>query len=114
MNLRNKNFKKKVGIFMEMVMSANYVEMTDDEMMYVDGGIQVYQNLRTSNYKVLTNWYLRFWDYIQYGSVKYIASYYSRAISYTCTADIYETAVGRKIGTTSWAIQTKEYKTVIS
>lgn len=35
---------------MEMVMPVNYVEMTDDEMMYVDGGGFVGVNINM-NYK---------------------------------------------------------------
>lgn len=41
---------------MEMIMPANYVEMTDDEMMYVEGGYQYYKNVQKTNYKY-SGWY---------------------------------------------------------
>ena len=45
---------------MEMVMPVNYVEMTDDEMMYVDGGgYKYYGNglyIDVKNGKYYVNW----------------------------------------------------------
>ena len=45
---------------MEMVMPVNYVEMTDDEMMYVDGGgYKYYGNglyVDVKNGKYYVNW----------------------------------------------------------
>lgn len=95
-----------------MKMPTNYFEMPKEEMMNVDGGIQVYQNLRTSNYKILSDWYLTSTDYQQFGSWSRTYKNYKRNISYTCTADVVETTVNKKIGTSSWKISTTESKRV--
>lgn len=43
---------------MTMTMPTNYVEMTDEEMMYVDGGgfIGVEVRIRTAKYKIDAEW----------------------------------------------------------
>ena len=95
-----------------MRMPKKYVEMTEEEMTYADGGIQVYQNLKISNYKILSDWYLTSTDYKQIGSWSRTYKNYKRKVSYTCTADIIETSVNKRIGSTSWKMNTTESKIV--